>query len=136
MRFLFLLLFYFIVFSVFSQKNYTISGYVEDNENGENIFGVNIYSAEKNAGVISNSYGFYSLSLEEGECVIEFSIIGYENKIYKFNLNKDTIINVSLDVQTVNINEVIVRGEATVVEKTRTSVIDIPVKQIKKMLLS
>ena len=67
MRFLFLLLFYFIIFSVFSQNNYTISGYVEDNENGENIFGVNIYSAEKNAGVISNSYGFYSLSLEEGE---------------------------------------------------------------------
>ena len=133
MRFLFLLLFYFIIFSVFSQNNYTISGYVEDNENGENIFGVNIYSAEKNAGVISNSYGFYSLSLEEGECLIEFSIIGYENKLYKFNLNQDTIINVSLDVQTVNINEVIVRGEATVVEKTRTSVIDIPVKQIKKI---
>ena len=51
MRLLFLLLFYFIIFSVFSQNNYTISGYVEDNENGENIFGVNIYSAEKNDGV-------------------------------------------------------------------------------------
>ena len=83
--------FLFIFFSSSAQNKYTISGYIEDIRNGENIFGVNVYSSNNNAGVISNSYGFYSLSLEEGESIVEFSVIGYKNKFYKFDLQKDTV---------------------------------------------
>ncbi len=133
MRILFFIVFSFMFFFSYSQNTYTISGYIEDNENGESLFGVNVYSPESNAGVISNSYGFYSLSLERGEVFVEFSIIGYNKKIYKLDLNKDTTINVSLELSSVSIKDILVTGEATIVEKTRTSVIDIPVRQIKKI---
>ena len=44
----------------FSQQKYTISGFVNDNENGESLIGVNVIIKEKIVGTTSNTYGFYS----------------------------------------------------------------------------
>ncbi|MGB1306542.1 MAG: carboxypeptidase-like regulatory domain-containing protein, partial [Flavobacteriales bacterium] len=57
-----------IVISIdsFSQQKYTISGFVNDNENGESLIGVNVIVQEKLVGTTSNTYGFYSLTLPEG----------------------------------------------------------------------
>ena len=51
----------------FSQNSYTISGYVQDNESGENLIGVSIYDKATFKGTSTNQYGFYSLTLEEGK---------------------------------------------------------------------
>ena len=78
---------FFLVFiiskSIFSQWNYTISGYITDESNGESIVGVNIYSKELNLGAISNNYGFYSLTLPKGDHEIFYSFIGYDNEVKK-----------------------------------------------------
>jgi hypothetical protein len=47
----------------FGQNKFTLSGYVEDSKTGEKLFGVNIYT-NSNSGVVTNEYGYYSLTLE------------------------------------------------------------------------
>ena len=47
----------FSISSVLSQEKFTLSGYVSDQRNGENIIGVNIYCKDLKIGVTSNTYG-------------------------------------------------------------------------------
>ena len=66
-------------FYSYGQKNYTISGYVQESESGENLIGVSIYDKETFKGTVTNQYGFYSLTLEEGNYEIIYSFIGLES---------------------------------------------------------
>jgi len=95
----------------FSQNSYTISGYVQDNESGENLIGVSIYDKATFKGTSTNQYGFYSLTLNEGEYEILYSFIGFKTISKNINLNKDIRLNISLDSDAILTEEVIVTGE-------------------------
>ncbi len=118
--------------SVFAQK-YTISGYVSDFETGESVIGANIFSNDYGVGVSSNKYGFYSITLDEGVHVISFKFIGYETITKEFNLNKDIEFNAEFKLSNIVTDEVTVTGKANVVQRTETSVIEIPIQQIKSI---
>jgi len=64
---------------VFSQEKYTVSGYILDKETGESLIGVNVIWKEKLQGTTSNTYGFFSLTLPEGEVNLDFSYISCSN---------------------------------------------------------
>ena len=87
MKKIFTILILLIATNSYAQKKYTISGYITDKNNGESIIGVNIYCAGLSIGVTSNTYGFYSLTLQEGIYDVSFSFIGYQNQVKNFNLN-------------------------------------------------
>jgi hypothetical protein len=95
----------------FSQNSYTISGYVQDNESGENLIGVSIYDKATFKGTSTNQYGFYSLTLDEGMYEILYSFIGFKTISKNINLNKDIRLNISLDSDAILTEEVIVTGE-------------------------
>ena len=82
-----------LITNLYSQKKYTISGYITDKNNGESIIGANIYSKLTGKGVSSNTYGFYSLTVDEGEHEIVYSFIGYKTEYKKFKLNKTSRTN-------------------------------------------
>ena len=46
-----------------SNEHYTISGYVREAVSGESLIGVNIYLDDHKSGIVTNTYGFYSLTL-------------------------------------------------------------------------
>ena len=79
----------------------------------------------------SNTYGFYSLTVDEGEHEIVYSFIGYNTISKTINLQKDLNYDIEFDISSVNVQEVQVNDEANIVLKTQTSVIDIPIQQIK-----
>ncbi|WP_075602301.1 TonB-dependent receptor [Saccharicrinis aurantiacus] len=96
----------------FSQtKNFTISGYITDAGSGEKLINANIYDPNTYKGAVSNVYGFYSLSLPEGDYKIVYSYVGFENKIVEINLKEDQVLNMALDY-TKSIDEVTVVGGA------------------------
>ena len=121
----------FIFTNVFAQNKHTISGYITDANNGESIVGANIYCKELNLGVTSNTYGFYSLTLPEGTYDISYSFIGYKTENKNFKLNNSMKYDVEFQLSSINIKEVVVTGDKNIVEKTQTSVIEIPIEQIK-----
>lgn len=50
-----------------SVEKYTISGYLKDKETGEVLIGASIYVNGTSTGLMTNNYGFYSLTLTEGD---------------------------------------------------------------------
>ncbi|MBL4655705.1 MAG: carboxypeptidase-like regulatory domain-containing protein [Bacteroidia bacterium] len=54
-------------------KRYTISGYIKDDESGELMIGATVWVKELKTGSSTNSYGFYSITLPEGNYNLEFS---------------------------------------------------------------
>ena len=129
--------FIFILFSVnlLGQTNYTISGYVQEDESGENLIGVSIYDKETLKGTVTNQYGFYSLTLEEGTYNITYSFIGLESLTKKIILDKNTRINVSLQNNTIITKEVLVTGEKLDknVTSSNMSQVKIEVSNIKQL---
>ena len=73
---------------LFAQGN-TISGYVKDASNGETLIGASVVVKGTSQGVITNVYGFYSLTLPPGDYTLEYRYIGYATKIMEVNLTYD-----------------------------------------------
>ena len=82
----------------YAQEKFTLSGFVSDKNNGENIIGVNIFCKELKQGVVSNTYGFYSLTLPAGNYEISFSYIGYKTQVHNLNLDKDIQKNIAIEI--------------------------------------
>lgn len=70
-----------------SQSYNSLSGYVKDASNGEELIGATIYVDEIKSGTISNTYGFYSLTLKPGLYHIKVTYLGYQPIDFEANLN-------------------------------------------------
>lgn len=114
-------------------QKYTISGYVEDAATGERMVGVNVVAKELSLGTTTNTFGFYSLTLPSSEFNLEMSFIGYQKSIKRVNLVESIQVNVGLESQVEQLDEIVLMGEETIVKQTQSSVIDVPVQQIKSM---
>jgi len=67
----------FCVSSLMAQ-NYTISGYVRDASSNEELIGASVVIKGKQMGVITNKYGFYSITLAKGNVELEISYLGFK----------------------------------------------------------
>src|ERR1044072_4428049 len=80
-----------------AQSKYTISGTVKQKSSGESLIGVSVVVAENpKVGVITNEYGFYSLSLPKGNYNLRFSYTGYKQELVPVQLNSDITVSLSL----------------------------------------
>lgn len=68
------------------KSEYTLSGYVYDNQTGEVLIGANIFVQELSSGTVTNPFGFYSLTLPLGQYSAGFSYIGYKKVSISINL--------------------------------------------------
>lgn len=134
MKTIYLALMLFIPLLGFGQRH-TISGYVEDANTGEKLIGVNIYDLNTGEGTVSNTYGFYSLTLPEGEVEVVYSYISYKSGIQKLTLTEDNSINVALLEESEIIDEITITADQVEnnYERTQMSTIDVPIAQIKKI---
>lgn len=114
-------------------QKYTISGYVEDAATGERMVGVNVVAKELSLGTTTNTFGFYSITLPASSFQLELSFIGYQNTIKRVDLKESIQINIGLEPMVEQLDEIILLGEETIVKQTQSSVIDVPVQQIKSM---
>jgi outer membrane receptor for ferrienterochelin and colicin len=112
----------------------TISGYVEDAATGEKLISANIFDARTDLGTISNTYGFYSLTLEGSAVSLIFSYVGYQTQSIQLSLNKDTTLHIALE-PAVELEEVEVLADAyrRPELETQMSQMEVPVEQIQKM---
>ncbi len=128
-----LLLFILFTTSLFSQK-YTISGYISDQENGEKLIAANVLDQKSLAGTVTNTYGFFSLTLPKDSVILSFSYIGYQPQEVKLYLDKNITLEIDLS-SSVSLDVVEIVGEKLekIQESSQMSRIEIPVEQIKKV---
>jgi len=107
------LLFFLMLFPLlsFSQPTYTLSGKITDAETGEDLIGVSVLAAELVKGSITNSYGFYSLSLPQGRYTIRYSYLGYGNVDRVVDFNKNQLLNIEISPSALALDEVVVSTE-------------------------
>ena len=106
-----LLLLLLSLLNLYSQTDYTLSGYVKDKSSGETLIGATISVKDTKLGAVTNAYGFYSLSLTEGKYTVSVSYIGFEKLEKTFTLDKDTKLNIELDELDIESEEVLVTAE-------------------------
>ena len=102
----YLLLIFFFPIITLAQERYTLNGYIADRESGESLIGATIYINEIKSGTITNPYGFYSITLEEGIYNIDFRYVGYSSIAKEINLNSNQKMDIelqSLDIQLKNV---------------------------------
>lgn len=87
-------------------RSCTLSGHIYDGLTGEELIGVNIYVIGQKTGTVSNSYGFYSITLPAGQYELGYSYVGYTSCERKINLNSDQNMNVELFPALKQIDEI------------------------------
>jgi hypothetical protein len=133
-RLLSIFLFILTSMSSFSQEKFTISGTISDKKNNETLIGVNIIVKGTKSSVITNEYGFYSLTLPKGDYEISISFISYETIDEKISLNQDIKKNYSLIESGELLQEVIIKEKVgTNTRKPEMSVNKMSIATIKQM---
>ncbi len=97
------------------EKKITISGYIRDISNGEELIGATVFVKELKSGTATNVYGFYSISVSPAEYTFVYSYIGYKSIEKKISLEEDLTLNIELKTDDKLLKEVLIQGE----KKTR-----------------
>ena len=115
---LFALLFCLGIVNAFGQQEYTISGVVTDLNTGETLIGVNVLIPELRAGVITNAYGFYSITLPQGTHELIYSTLGYTIERRSIVLNASMVIDVALGENAEELDEVVIKADVEALDIT------------------
>jgi len=125
----YLSLFVVISAAVFGQEKVTLSGIIANKSNNETLIGAVISVPDANVSAVTNSYGFYSISLPKGDYTV---VINYPD----FDITEETI-SVTESMQrnfamtessrTKSIEEVILKGNTT---KTNISTPEMSVNKL------
>ena len=127
-----------ILFSVLlsAQDKYTVNGIIKDAQNGETIFGASVYFKNTNTGVLTNEYGFYSITGTGGTYTLIISYMGYDEVVQELILDKDQKIDLELTESTNTLDEVVVVAEETErvnIKSPQMSVSKLKIATIKNM---
>lgn len=120
----------------FSQSKYTISGYVKDKKNGEDIIGAIITVSElAGTGTSTNAYGFYSFTIPAGTYELKIASLGFQTFPQKIELDKNITLDVKLEETSTQLEEVIISTEREDknVRETQMGVQQLDMKEINKI---
>ncbi len=93
------------------EKLSIISGHVKDAKTGENLIAANVYIKELGLGAVTNSYGFYSVSVPNGKYTIGCSFIGYITVEKEVLLTEDYVMDIELIKDLQQIEEIVVTAQ-------------------------
>ncbi|MDD3876503.1 MAG: TonB-dependent receptor [Bacteroidales bacterium] len=91
-----------------SAKQFTINGYIKEKSTGESVVGATIYTSDLRHGTISNNYGFYAITLPEGEYTMMFSYVGFKRQSENITLNRDYAHNINFELDEQSLEVVII----------------------------
>ena len=131
------ILFFLLVFvfgSTSFAQNYAVSGDVRDHATGESIIGATVLIKNKNSGVVTNSFGFYSITLPAGNYEMELRCVGYETFVAPLKLQSNLHKDFELNPISFTGGPVIIEGtRKDNVGSTEMGKIEIGIEQIKKI---
>ena len=115
-------------------QTYTLNGYVRDAQSGEPLIQATVLNTATGAGVATNRYGYYSLTLATTDTLrLRFSYVGYAPATLRLALHQDTVINLELTSNNL-LEEVVVQApEDAVHERTQMSVVSVRPEQVQTL---
>ncbi len=127
----------FLVASImYAQEDYTLSGTITDKSNGETLFGASVFLKGTTVGVITNEYGFYSLTAPQGSYTVIISYLGYSEIEQEVTLSNNQQINFEISEFSTQLQEVVVTAdepERAVLKKPEMSTVKMNIATVKQM---
>ena len=91
---------YFLVFfmsvCIHAQNKFTLKGTITDASTNETLIGATIIITELQTGTTTNEYGFFSITLPEGNYNVQASYIGYSTIVKTIELTESITLNLAL----------------------------------------
>ncbi|SDE67189.1 TonB-dependent Receptor Plug Domain [Pricia antarctica] len=119
----------------FPQQKFTISGTVSEAASNETLIGVTVAVPELRTGVTTNEYGFYSITLPEGEYQLQISYLGFKEVVQTIGLSQNLKLNIKMEEAAEALDEVVVTQdvEKMDIRKPQMSVNTLSAGTIKKI---
>ena len=124
------------IYQIAQSARFTVSGTITDEYNGETLTGASITVKElPGTGVITNAYGFYSLTLNEGIYTLRISYLGYKTIETRLNLRNNQLSNFKLKEETRELGEVEItaRRKNDNITSTEIGVERLQIKEINRI---
>ncbi len=118
-----------------AQSVYTISGYVRDSLSRETLIGASLTVRGQSRGVSTNSYGFFSISLPEGNYQLVVSSVGYLPTEQSVALNRDVELDIALLAKASLSQEIVIssRKRDANVRNAQMGKLDLSMNQIRSL---
>ena len=114
----FILLFVTIIANVSAQNNQTtITGKVIDSETNQPLVNCNISILNTEQGTVTDSFGFFTISLKNRNSTLKFSFVGYETFKYSISFKENELkdyLLIKLKPKTIKGDEVKVVAERSI----------------------
>ncbi|MEO8819832.1 MAG: TonB-dependent receptor [Ginsengibacter sp.] len=118
-----------------AQHKFTISGTIRDQKTGETLIGATIVlSGNGNYSVVSNGYGFYSITAPENSYLLSAGFSGYQIDSSTISLSNDITKNIDLNPEATRLQEVVISAkEQNDITKTLPGMQRISMSEIKNV---
>ncbi len=114
------------------QSKVTIAGNVIDVKTGEPIAGASVYIEKPGIGVVTDQYGYYSISLPRGRYILNIQSIGMRDTRRRLAVYGEGKMNIELQGQVITLKKVIVSAQKlSNVRSTQLGVQKIDIRTIK-----
>jgi len=94
----------------FAQQKFTLSGTISDASSGEDLTGAVLLVQNTSYSAICNNYGFYSLTIPEGEISLSIRLIGYENQTVDISLHSNQVLNFKMKEVSFELKNTEIKG--------------------------
>ncbi len=120
---------------ILGQEKFTLHGTITETSSNETLIGVSVAIPELQAGVITNEYGFYSITLPKGLYELTVSYIGFKSITKRLDLTKDLTLNLQLEEEVEELEEIILVEdiERLNIRKPQMSINTLSSSSIKKI---
>ena len=102
-----------------AQERFSVSGIIKDASNGETLFGASVFLKGTTIGVLSNEYGFYSITAPKGNYTFVISYMGYADVVQKIELTASQKLDAELTENSTQLDEVVISSSES--EKSNMS---------------
>lgn len=123
-----------------AQTKYTLSGTIKDQGSGEAMIGVLLRAipaggSQAAGGAYSNEYGFYSITLPEGDYTLRADYLGYDTLALPISLHQNLRRDIALLEQSLEVEDVVITSEKddANVTQAQMGVTKLDMKEISKV---
>jgi len=89
----------------------TIHGTITGKADGEQLIGATVYIKELRIGTVTNTYGFYSLTIPPGKYTFVYSYIGHQRQEHTLMVKQEQVLDVALVSSVDHLGEVVIKAK-------------------------
>jgi hypothetical protein len=111
-----------------------LAGYVRNIKSGEGIIGASVYNPDTRAGISTDQFGYFSLTLPRGRQTLVIKGLGMKDTRRRIILYSDGKLNIEMQEQVTSLKEVTISAEKVAnVRSVEMGVNKLDIKSIKQI---